>query len=179
MDFTTHLTTGAFLAAGLARGHNPEVPVAAAVLGGALLPDLDAGLYVINPGLYFRYHRIITHTLVATPLLAAGLAWLIVALGGGRRFWALFGYALLGLLVHNALYTLTRYPLRFLLPFSDANQAIGLVPFHDPYIKGIALVGFLVVFAVPGPVAGLATAAGLLGMGVRVAAAYLGRGPQY
>lgn len=178
MDFTTHLTTGAFLAVGLARGHNPEVPVGAAVLGGALLPDTDAVLYLISPELYFCYHRVVTHTLVATPLLAAGLAGLLVALGG-RRFWLLFGYALLGLLLHNALDTLARYPLRFLLPFSDANQAMGLLPFHDPYLKGIALVGFVVVFAAPGPVAEAATAAGLLGMASRVALAYLSRGPQY
>ncbi len=141
MDVTAHLITGAFVAAGVAKGSANGVSIATAVFVGAVAPDFDAVLYPMGPGLYWRYHRVYTHTLLGIVILSGATASVMQSLGAPLAFWVLFSSAFLGSLVHLFLDTLTSYPLRPLAPFSNRDYALGLLPFDDPFTKGTGLVG--------------------------------------
>lgn len=149
MDFSTHVLTATFAAAGLGRGRSDAPLVGAAVFLGAMAPDVDALLYLIGPALYFRHHRVYTHTLLAALCLSALIAGGVTLITPQARFRALFAYAFLGHLVHLALDMLPRYPLRPLAPFAGTNLAMGIVPFHDPTVKLIGLLGIVATLMLP------------------------------
>jgi len=161
VDVTAHLITGAFVAAGVAKGNAHGVSIATAVFVGAMAPDFDAVLYPMGPSLYWRYHRVYTHTLLGLVILSGATASVMQSLGAPLAFWVLFSSAFLGSLVHLFLDTLTGYPLRPLAPFSNRDYALGLLPFDDPFTKGTGLVGFGLITWWPSRYAPFLTVAGI------------------
>lgn len=149
MDFTTHLTSGAFLATALAKGRPSAAALGAAFFVGALAPDVDTALYVYNPQLYFQHHRVPSHHFVGAAALSLAVAALVHLFARDADFWVLFAYALWGAFFHLFLDTLTGYPLQLLLPFSTGNHALRLMSWHDPFIKSISLIGLGVSIALP------------------------------
>lgn len=161
MDFTTHLTSGAFLATALARGRPSAAALGAAFFLGAFAPDLDTALYVYDPQLYFQHHRVPTHHFVGAVALALAVAALVHVFARDADFWVLFACALWGALFHLFLDTLTRYPLQLLLPFSTRDHALRLMSWHDPFIKSVSLIALGVSIALPAAHARWAGVAGI------------------
>lgn len=161
MDVMAHLVTGAFVAAGLAKGSADGPSIATAVFVGSMAPDFDAVLYPMGSNLYWRYHRVYTHTFLGMAILSAMIASAMRFLGVPLAFWMLFISVFLGTLVHLSLDMLTRYPLRPLAPFSKKDYALGLLPYGDPFTKVTSLVGLGFITWGPSGYAPLITIAGI------------------
>lgn len=170
MDVTTHVTVGAFTAAGLAKGKVGAKEIWAAVFLGSMAPDIDTILYLWSPHLYSQYHRVFTHTLVGVALLAVVTAALIAS-SGESSFVRLYPFALFGGFIHLALDALTRYPLRPLVPFSADNYALGLLWWRDPFLKTAALIGIGLILILPRFLARPLLLLGFVAMAGRVAVA--------
>ncbi len=131
-------------------GLDKKTPVAMpALIIGANLPDLDV-LGVLFGKNYLDFHRGITHAVLGTVVLSAGLAglfWLgslVVSRKPERRlaFGPLLYVCFIGLLSHPLLDFLNEYGLRPWLPFSPKRYYGDLVGIVDPWmwvILGAAL----------------------------------------
>jgi inner membrane protein len=173
MDVTTHVTVGAFAACGVAKGRSDAKVVWTAVFLGSMAPDVDSVLYLVDPHLYFQYHRVFTHTVLGVVVLSALTAGVITVSSGRCSLLRLAPFALFGGIIHLALDTLTRYPLRPLAPISSANYALGLLSWRDPFLKIVAFVGIPLVLLLPRAFARPVFLAGFLLMAGRVTIALL------
>ena len=147
MDPLTHTATGLFLSR---AGLNRWSPRATAVLLlAANAPDIDIAALAGGPLNYLHWHRHITHSLVAMPVMAL-LAVAVVRVAGRKTlYWpGAFAAALVGVASHLLLDWTNGYGIRLLLPFSSRWLQLDLTPLFDPWIWGIALL------AVLGPVIG-------------------------
>lgn len=151
MENLTHALSGVLLArAGLERW-TPRATAISVVA--ANLPDID----IVTAGSainYLTYHRHITHSLAATPIMAALAVLLVegVCRLGSRtreplRWGPAFGVALLATLSHHALDMTNAYGTRLWLPFDDSWSSWDVLFVVDPWVWGILLAAIL------GPVA--------------------------
>jgi membrane-bound metal-dependent hydrolase YbcI (DUF457 family) len=147
MDPLTHTATGLFLSrAGLNRWTPQATPI---LLLAANAPDID--IVTLSGGSlnYLHWHRNITHSLVAMPLMAL-LPVVLVRLVGRKPFpWGgAFAAALAGVASHLLLDWTNGYGVRFLAPFSERWFQLDLTPLFDLWIWGVLLL------AIVGPVLG-------------------------
>lgn len=138
MDNLTHTATGLFLSR---AGLNRLTPLATPILiVAANAPDIDivtAGGGMLN---YLHYHRHITHSLPAAPVLAVlSVAVVrIIARRPVRWAWAVL-MALVAVLSHLLLDYTNVYGIRLLLPFSPAWLRLDLTPVVDFWIWAVLL----------------------------------------
>jgi inner membrane protein len=131
VDNLTHTLTGVALARlGLAkRAEGATLTLALA----SNLPDLDIVAAVNGPAAYLEHHRGISHSLLASPLLAAALAVVLSRWPrSGRRFGPTFLLAWLGILLHIFWDLWTSYGTRFLLPFDASWYTLDWMFIVDP-----------------------------------------------
>ena len=144
MDNLTHTATGLFLSrAGLGR----RIPYAPAILLlAANAPDIDTISLAGGSLSYLNWHRHITHSLAALPLVAL-LPVLVVRLFARKPFRWLpaLGIALAGAASHLALDYTNIYGLRLLLPFSGDWYSGSMIGVVDVWIWG----AFLIALAAP------------------------------
>jgi inner membrane protein len=142
MDPLTHTATGLFLSR---AGLNRWTPRAASVLLlAANAPDID--IVALSGGSlnYLHWHRNITHSLIAMPVLALLTVAVVRVLGRKALRWpGAFAAALLGVGSHLLLDWTNSYGIRFFLPFSGRWMRLDLAPLFDPWIWGIALLAIL------------------------------------
>jgi inner membrane protein len=159
MDLGTHALAG--LAVG-AAGARKEPLVAALATGviASVLPDLDSALYVINIGLYFKYHRLLTHTVAALPVISVAAAAAGLAIGRTRRaravrvgvsapprFSALLAIAVCAVMLHLGLDFICDFPLRLLYPFSDRDFALYLINYsHFAFTIGFTVLALALLY---------------------------------
>jgi inner membrane protein len=133
MDPLTHTATGLFLSrAGLKRA----TPGATAILLlAANAPDVDVVTAFGGPLEYLNYHRHLTHSLLAAPVMAL-LPVLLVRYLGRRpvRWLPAFFISLLGVASHLALDYTNKYGIRLLLPFSAEWLRADWTCVIDPWI---------------------------------------------
>jgi inner membrane protein len=141
MDPLTHTATGLLLGrAGLNRLTPQAAPI---LLLAANAPDIDVVAAAGGSLNYLQYHRHLTHSLAAMPVLAI-LVVLLVRVAGrkpvlwGGAFWA----ALAGIASHLALDLTNAYGIRLLLPFSGSWLRLDLTPVIDIWIWSALLVAF-------------------------------------
>ncbi len=79
---------------------------AAACVLGSLAPDIDIGLVARGWDIYLQYHGTVTHTIAASPLLAAGTAAVVRLCVRGSVYTRLFVAALIGVIVGHVLFDL-------------------------------------------------------------------------
>ena len=146
MDPVTHGLTGALLAeAGLRQRYGRQAT--AALVGGALLPDIDI-LWSTGQGvLALETHRGITHSLLGGLGLALLLAAAVRPLGPVKRWGPLAGMAILGLgFGHLFLDLITPYGIQLFLPFSRARPAWDWLFIVDPWLTGPVLLALVVAW---------------------------------
>ena len=133
MDPLTHSAVGLFLSrAGLRRFTPCATPI---LIVAANAPDVDVVTLARGPFEYFRYHRAITHSLVAAPVLALAVALLFCALDRSwRNLMAGFALALAGVASHLLLDWTNTYGVRFLLPFSGNWYSLDWTNVFDVWI---------------------------------------------
>jgi membrane-bound metal-dependent hydrolase YbcI (DUF457 family) len=159
MDLATHAIAG-LLVARTRRDWAGRAGPAAVLVAASLLPDVDMVAVVLDPARAALLRHTLTHSLVALPVLAAGLALLVRLAGGRDGFGATFLLAATGIAVHLALDLLNAYGVLLLYPLSDARIELGLLFVVDPVLTGIMALGLVLSLAMPArrrvPVARLA-----------------------
>jgi inner membrane protein len=147
MDNLTHTAIGLFLSrAGLGRWSPHATPI---LILAANAPDIDIVSLAGGSLNYLHYHRHITHSLVAMPVLALAVVLLVKLIGRKPLHWTgAFCAALIGLASHLALDWTNFYGVRLLLPFSGQWQRLDLSSVIDLWIWGALLL------AVVGPFLG-------------------------
>lgn len=148
----------------------PVPPALAAGVTAAILPDLDAFLWLIDLRLYYEWHRVLTHTVFTLPIIAlvAALAGTAVnrmrprrtneldAMIAPARFSRLSIVAGVSLLLHLSLDFLCDFPLRLLWPFTRHDFALYLVSYsHPAFALGFAALTVALLYPLarprPGP----------------------------
>lgn len=159
MDNLTHGLLGAAIGMVRRREGGPEraapltetdkAVVWAAVLA-AELPDVDVFFGRGSPLDSLVYHRGITHSLAAAPLLALAATGLVKLRWRRARPGTVYLWSLASLLIaHLVNDWMTGWGTRLLLPWSDARLALDWVPIVDPLYTLPLLVGVLVAWRRP------------------------------
>ena len=136
MDTITHGIAGS----ALARGLTGRAAARAAFLLGAaaaMFPDCDF-LFTPDRLSYLRNHRGWTHSFVAMPFFALGLAFVARLLLRKARLPALWLFCAVGIASHIVLDWITSFGTMFFIPFSRARYALDWVFILDPFLTGIA-----------------------------------------
>ncbi len=133
MDPITHGITGALLGKGLFSDRQGRVATFAATLG-AVFPDVDIVAEIVSrdPMAIVKYHRGITHSFVALPFFAAGLAWLTRSVARRRGIatpsWGILTIIYgVGIASHILLDGTTSFGTRMFAPLSQRRVAWDLM----------------------------------------------------
>jgi len=138
MDPLTHTATGLFLSRiGLKRWTPLATPI---LLLAANAPDIDIVTTAGGSLNYLHYHRHLTHSLAAMPLMALGTVALVRLVSRKKIHWTgAFFAALLAVATHLVLDLTNVYGIRLLLPFSARWLRLDLVNVFDLWIWGVFL----------------------------------------
>jgi inner membrane protein len=140
MDPLTHTATGLFLSrVGLGRWTPRALPI---LLLAANAPDIDVLSAAGGSLNYLHYHRHLTHSLVAMPVMA--LAAVLVVRVASRKpvHWlGAFFAALVAVASHLLLDFTNSYGIRLWLPFSGEWLRLDLTSVIDIWIWGALLLG--------------------------------------
>ena len=144
MDPLTHTAVGLFLSrAGLNRWTPRAAPI---LLLAANAPDIDGFMGVGGPLDYLHYHRHLTHSLAAMPVMALLPVLFVRVVGRKPVHWVgAYFAALAAVASHLALDLTNSYGIRLLLPFSDRWFRLDLASLIDLCIWAVLLI------AVAGP----------------------------
>ena len=140
MDLLTHAATGLFLSrAGLKQWTPRATPI---LILAALAPDVDIVAAAGGSLSYLHYHRHLTHSLMAAPVMAV-LPVLMVRAAGGKavRLAGAYLAALIGVASHLLLDLTNIYGIRLLLPFSGEWLRLDLTSVIDLWIWGALALG--------------------------------------
>ena len=144
MDNLTHTLTGLLLSrAGLNRFHPMALPI---LLISANVPDFDAVSLLGGASNYLHYHRWITHSLLALPVMAI-LPPLLVRMAARKRpfpWLSAWAISMVGVASHLLLDWTNSYGIRLFLPFNDEWPGLSITGVVDIWIWAILL---LAVFA--------------------------------
>ena len=175
MDPLTHTLLGASL--GLACFGRRVGRATAVGVGGAAgaAPDLDVLIgSATDPLLAVEFHRHFTHALPFAPVGASAVVGLLAIYRPWRAFWcgqrmAVWGCALVAWVSHALLDAATSYGTLLLWPFTDRRYGWDFVAVVDPAVTVALAIGLGFAWrrrSQAWAVAGLAVAAGYLGLGV-------------
>jgi len=107
-------------------------------------PDFDAVTFFMGGPTYIRWHRNITHSLIAIPVMAL-VTLLVVRLLGRKqiRWLPAFLIAIVGVASHIVLDLTNVYGVRILLPFSGQWFHWDMTPIFDLTLWAILLLGVI------------------------------------
>ena len=137
MDPVSHVALGRTLASLMAAAPPARRAVAAAVLFGALSPDLDAVVMPFGWDRYLRLHEIGTHSLPGTFLCAGLIAALVRWATPNAALSVLLLAAWTGAASHVLLDLLSSARIRVFWPVVDRQVSIPLVAMADPWLAGL------------------------------------------
>jgi inner membrane protein len=142
LDNLTHSLVGLFLARAGLRKATPGGT--AIMILAANAPDFDAVCWFGGAESYIRWHRNITHSVIAVPVMAL-LAVAIVRLVGRKpvNWWAALAIAVIGVASHLILDLTNVYGVRLLLPFTGRWFHWDLTPVIDLSIWAVLLLGLI------------------------------------
>jgi inner membrane protein len=110
----------------------------------ALFPDIDFVLAFVDPLLYLRYHRGITHSLLMLPVWAVLLGLLFAAVTRERQQWPAYAFvAGLGIGIHILGDLITPYGTMILAPLARDTFEFGTTFIVDPPLTLILLAGLI------------------------------------
>ena len=139
MDPLTHTATGLFLSRiGLKRWTPLATPI---LLLAANAPDIDVVSLSGGSLSYLHYHRHLTHSILAMPLMALGTVALVALVARKKIHWAgAFFAALIAVASHLLLDLTNTYGIRLLLPFSARWLRLDITNVFDIWIWAVFLV---------------------------------------
>jgi inner membrane protein len=140
LDNLTHSLVGLFLARAGLKKFTPRGTAIMVLAANA--PDFDAIVWFGGPATYIHWHRNITHSLIALPLMALLSVAIVRALGRKQVRWLpAFLIATIAVASHLTLDLTNVYGVRLLLPFSGHWFHWDLTPVVDFSIWAILLLG--------------------------------------
>jgi inner membrane protein len=142
LDNLTHSLVGLFLAR---AGFKHVTPRGTAIMiVAANAPDFDVVSWLAGSVSYIHWHRNITHSLIAIPVMAL-LSVAIVRLAGRKpvNWLPAFLIALIAVASHLILDLTNVYGVRLLLPFSGRWFRWDITPVIDLIIWGVLLLGVI------------------------------------
>ncbi len=140
MDNLTHSLVGLFLARAGLKKFTPRGTAIMVLAANA--PDFDAVVWFGGPATYIHWHRNITHSLIALPVMALLSVAIVRALGRKQVRWLpAFTIATIAVASHLILDLTNVYGVRLLLPFSGHWFHWDLTPVVDLSIWAILLLG--------------------------------------
>jgi len=145
MDPLTHTATGLFLSrVGLKRWTPLATPI---LLLAANAPDIDIVSLAGGPLAYLHYHRHLTHSIAAMPVMAIGTVALVWVFARKQKIrWAgAFFAALIAVASHLLLDLTNTYGIRLYLPFSARWLRLDITNVFDLWIWAV----FLLCIAAP------------------------------
>ncbi len=131
MDPVTHSLTGY----ALSQFFNRKRSTLILMIGASVAPDLDYITRFWGTDVFLRYHRGITHGVLAF-LLIPLLVGLAMRLWTGRRILYYSMLAFLGYGVHLLMDLTNQYPTRILSPLDWSKYSLNLTFIIDPYVVG-------------------------------------------
>jgi inner membrane protein len=142
MDNLTHTAIGLFLSRAGLKGWTPRAtPI---LLLAANAPDVDVLSGLGGSLNYLHYHRHLTHSLAAMPLMAAAVVVIVRFAGRKPIHWVgAFCAAFVGLASHLLLDWTNVYGIRLLLPFSGDWLRLDVTSVIDLWIWAALLLGLL------------------------------------
>lgn len=142
MDPLTHTAVGLFLSrAGLNRWTPRATPI---LILAANIPDCDIASAVGGQLSYLTWHRHITHSLIAMPVMALLAVVLVRAVFRSPVRWlGAFFAALIAVATHILLDLTNAYGVRILLPFSSEWFHFDIAAFPDPWTWTILALGII------------------------------------
>ena len=140
MDPLTHAAVGLFLSrAGLNRWTPRATPI---LILAAEIPDIDVVTMALGSVSYLHYHRNLTHSPIAMPLMALLPVVLVRVVGRQPIRWVGAWCAAMVAVASHLLLDLTNaYGIRLLAPFSEAWQRLDITNVVDFWIWGAVLLG--------------------------------------
>ena len=145
MDNLTHTATGLFLSRiGLKRWTPLATPI---LILAANAPDVDIVTAAGGSLNYLHFHRHLSHSLVAMPLMAL-LAVAVARLVGRKpvRWLGAFAIAMVAVATHLLLDLTNSYGVRLLLPFSSRWLRLDITNVVDVWIWSALLIGVAAPF---------------------------------
>jgi inner membrane protein len=145
MDPLTHTATGLFLSRiGLKRWTPLATPI---LLVAANAPDFDIVTLAGGQLNYLRFHRHLTHSLAAAPVVALLAVVLVKAVARKQVNWiGAWAAALVAVATHLALDLTNAYGVRLLLPFSGRWLRLDLTSRIDLWIWAVLLLALAAPF---------------------------------
>lgn len=142
MDNLTHTVTGLFLSrVGLKRWTPLATPI---LILAANAPDIDVISAAGGSLNYLHFHRHLTHSLIAMPVMALLPVILVRVVARKPVAWSgAFFAALIAVASHLLLDLTNIYGIRLLLPFSGQWLRLDLTAVIDLWIWGILLLGII------------------------------------
>ncbi|HTS64304.1 MAG TPA: metal-dependent hydrolase [Candidatus Acidoferrales bacterium] len=145
MDNLTHTAVALFLSRIGPGRWSPRAT--AVILIAANLPDIDVVTGLAGAATYLRFHRHLTHSLAAMPLMALAAVAIVRFAGRKPLVWrGAFFAALLAVASHLALDWTNVYGARLLLPFSSAWLRLDTTAVIDLWIWAACLLGIAAPF---------------------------------
>src|SRR5690242_18683975 len=140
MDNLTHTAVAVFLSrAGLGKW-SPRAT--AVILIAANIPDIDVVASAGGGLNYLHYHRHLTHSLLAMPVMALAAVAIVRFAGRKPVAWAgAWCAALIAAASHLALDWTNVYGIRLLLPFSERWLRLDITAVVDLWIWAVCLLG--------------------------------------
>lgn len=140
MDNLTHSLVGLFLARSGLKQFTPRGTAIMVLAANA--PDFDVVSWFGGPMSYIRWHRNITHSLIALPIMALLAVAIVRVLGRKKVLWLpAFLIATIAVASHLILDLTNVYGVRLLLPFSGHWFHWDLTPVIDLTIWAILFLG--------------------------------------
>ena len=149
MDTLTHALSGALLA----RATEPKAPRTDQLprrlrmwigFWAAAFPDSDFIISFINPLAYLALHRGVTHSVILLPILALGLAFVLMLIVRRRySVTAFVGVCALGIGIHIAGDVINAFGTMIFAPFSMWRAQIATTFVIDPFFTAIIVAGLV------------------------------------
>lgn len=116
---------------------------AIAFLIGAIFPDIDLIVSFFGPEFSLRYHRGITHSIIAAPVFAMFIAAVIYRFASFKKFVLLSVIVALGIYSHILFDLITSYGTVIFDPISTKRYSWNLVFILDPFITIPVVLGLI------------------------------------
>jgi inner membrane protein len=116
---------------------------AIAFLIGAVFPDIDIVVSFFGPEFSLRYHRGITHSIVAAPVFALVIGAVIYRFASFKNFFLLSLIVALGIYSHIFFDLITSYGTVIFDPISMKRYSWNLVFIIDPFITIPVILGLI------------------------------------
>ncbi len=116
---------------------------AIAFLIGAVFPDIDLVVSFFGPEFSLRYHRGITHSIIAAPFFAVAIAAVIYRFTSLKKFYLLSLIVALGIYSHIFFDLITSYGTIVFDPISTKRYSWNLVFILDPFITIPVILGLI------------------------------------